>query len=63
MPIPRRIIKLGDSRAVTIPAGWLEYYERKYGKSIEVLLMELNNEITLSVEPPPEASEEEAARS
>jgi len=37
---------------VTLPAGWLEYYERKYGKPVEEVLMELNNEITLSVEEP-----------
>jgi len=63
MPIPRRVIRLGDSRAVTLPAGWLEYYEKKYGRPIEVVFMELNSEITLSVEPPPETMEEESAGS
>ena len=49
MPIKKRLIKVGDSRAVTIPPGWLKYYEDEFGEPIEEVLMELNNVITLAV--------------
>lgn len=50
MPLKRRLIKVGNSRAVILPADWLKYYEDKAGQPIEVILMELNEVITLAVE-------------
>ena len=50
MPIPRKVIKIGGSRYIAIPPSWLEYHEKKSGKPVEELLMELNNSITLRVE-------------
>jgi len=50
MPIEQKVIKVGNSRAVTIPAGWLEYYEKKLGRPITFVLIELNNVITISVQ-------------
>ncbi|MBA7683086.1 hypothetical protein ES703_91442 [subsurface metagenome] len=49
MPLIKKLIKLGkSSRAVVIPAEWLEYYE-KQGVSIESILMELNGEIIIRI--------------
>ena len=49
MPLIKKLIKLGkSSRAVVIPAEWLEYY-RKQGISIEAVLMEVNGEITMRI--------------
>lgn len=50
MPLKRKLIKVGNSRAVVIPPDWLKYYEDKTGQPIEEILMELNNVITLTVE-------------
>jgi len=54
MPLLRRLIKIGSSRAVTIPPDWLKYYEEKTGKPIETILMELNNVITIAIAGQPE---------
>ena len=48
-PLKRRLIKVGNSRAVVIPTDWLKYYEEKAGQPIENILMELNNVITISI--------------
>ncbi len=53
MPLKRKLIKVGNSRAVVIPPDWLRYYEDKTGQPIEEILMELNNVITLTVEETP----------
>lgn len=50
MPLQRKVIKVGNSRAVTIPDGWLEYYEKKLGKPITEVFLEINNVITISAE-------------
>ncbi len=50
MPLIRKLIKVGNSRAVVIPPGWLRYYENKTGQPVEEILMELDNVITLAVE-------------
>lgn len=56
MPLIRKIIKVGNSRAIVIPASWLKYHEDKHGEVTEIL-MELNNIITLAVEAPSESKE------
>lgn len=50
MPLIRRLIKVGNSRAVVIPPSWLRYYEEKAGQPIDEILMELNDVITLAVQ-------------
>ena len=50
MPIPRRIIKIGGGRYVAVPPAWLQYYEKKYGRPVEIVLMEINSVITISIE-------------
>lgn len=49
MPLKRRLIKVGNSRAVVIPPDWLKYYEEKAGQPIKNILMELDNVITISI--------------
>ncbi len=50
MPLKRRLIRVGNSRAVVIPPDWLKYYEEKAGQPIKNILMELNNVITISID-------------
>jgi len=49
MPLERKLIKVGNSRAVIIPPGWLRYYEQKSGEPVVSILMELNNVITIAI--------------
>ena len=54
MPLLRKLVKVGNSRMVTIPPDWLEYYEQLSGEPIEEVLMELNGEIRIYVKPRPQ---------
>lgn len=58
MPLKRKLIRVGNSRAVVIPPDWLKYYEDKTGQPIENLLMELNDVITIAVELEEESSDQ-----
>ena len=49
MPLMRKLIRVGNSRAVVIPPGWLRYYEEKAGGPISTILMELNGTITITI--------------
>lgn len=56
MPLIKKLIRLGkSSRAVVIPAEWLEYY-RKQGLTVEAILMEIDGEIIMRM--PTEAEAE-----
>ena len=52
MPLTRKLITVGNSQAVVIPADWINYYEKKMGHPIQTLLMEVNNVIIIKVEEP-----------
>jgi antitoxin component of MazEF toxin-antitoxin module len=52
MPMIRKLIKIGDSRAVTIPPKWLEFYRRKFGQDVVEVEMELNGEIKVTARRP-----------
>jgi hypothetical protein len=64
MPIPRKVVKIGGGRYVAIPPAWLGYHEKKSGRPIDELLMEINNVITLKVDDQqissPDAQKEES---
>jgi antitoxin component of MazEF toxin-antitoxin module len=50
MPLKRKLIKVGNSRAVIIPPDWLRYFEDKTGQPVTNVLMELNGIIRISVD-------------
>jgi len=52
MPLKRKLIKVGNSRAVVIPTDWLKFYEDKTGQPIKDIFLELNGVITMSVVDP-----------
>lgn len=47
MPIIRKVIGVGRSRAVTIPKTWLDYYERESGEIITEVAIEVNRVLTI----------------
>lgn len=49
MPLRRKIIKLGNSKAITLPLDWLEEHKKRTGQEVEAILLEVDNIITLTV--------------
>jgi len=47
MPIIRKVITAGGSRAVTLPKSWLEYLEQKNGCKIEEVALEVDHVLTI----------------
>lgn len=47
MPIIRKILNVGDSKAITIPKSWIESAEENAGKKIVALALEVDRVITL----------------
>jgi len=48
MPLTRKLIKIGDSRGITIPQSWINYIERKTGKRIIEVAIEVNGVLKIS---------------
>lgn len=48
MPILRKVIAVGRSKAVTIPKSWLEYYEKEKGEVVERVAIEVNEVLKIS---------------
>lgn len=47
MPILRKIVKVGDSRAIFIPPSWVRVVEEKVGQPVDQVLMSVNEKITI----------------
>lgn len=47
MPIIRKIIRVGSSKAVSIPISWLKFYEEETGCEIKKVAMEVNDVLTI----------------
>jgi antitoxin component of MazEF toxin-antitoxin module len=48
LPIIKKLIVVGDSKAVTIPATWLQFAEEQKHKKIVAIAMEINGKLILS---------------
>lgn len=47
MPIIRKVIDVGRSKAVTIPKTWLEFFERELNTTIDRVAIEVNRCLTI----------------
>ena len=47
MPLIQKVIQVGDSKAVTIPKSWLEYYERQTGECITEVSVEITDRLVI----------------
>jgi hypothetical protein len=45
MPMIRKIIQVGTSKAISLPKSWLEFYERKTGQHITEVSIEINGKL------------------
>ena len=43
MPLLKKLIDLGNSKAITIPKDWLDYYKERNGVELETVLMEISD--------------------
>jgi len=48
MPIIRKVIELGNSKAICIPKSWFEYYEREMGEQIKEVAIEVNRVLRIT---------------
>jgi antitoxin component of MazEF toxin-antitoxin module len=47
MPLIKKIIRVGNSKAITIPPSWLEFIEKQTGETIRELAMEVNGSLKI----------------
>jgi len=47
MPLIRRIIQVGNAKAVTIPKGWLDFWEDKLDGPVSKVAVEINHEMKI----------------
>jgi len=47
MPLVRRIVKVGNARAVTLPKDWLDYWERQLREPIKEVGMQVNKKLII----------------
>ena len=47
MPIIRKLIQVGKSKAITIPKSWINYYQRETGQKLDHVVIEINDVLTI----------------
>jgi len=47
MPLIQKLIRIGDSQAVTIPKSWLTYHERQSKYPIKEVTVEVNGALVI----------------
>ena len=47
MPLIRKVIQVGTSKAISLPKSWLELIERETGKPIKEVAVEVNGVLTI----------------
>jgi len=45
MPLIRKVVQIGNSRAIFLPKTWLEYHESKIGQEIRLIAMEVDKKL------------------
>jgi len=48
MPIVRKVIEVGNSKAVCLPKGWLEYLEKQHGRAITEVAIEVDRVLKIA---------------
>jgi len=52
MPLTRKIINLGHSKAICLPKTWIKLHEEAHGQNIEKVLIDVNEKLLISAKPP-----------
>jgi antitoxin component of MazEF toxin-antitoxin module len=48
MNVIRKIVKIGDSKGITIPKSWLDFFKREHGEEIREVTIEVNELLIIS---------------
>lgn len=48
MPIIRKVVEIGNSKAIFIPKSWFEFYEEETGEKMERVAIEVNRVLTIT---------------
>jgi len=48
VPIIRKVIEIGNSKGITIPKSWFEFYEKEAGEKIEEVSIEVNRVLIIA---------------
>jgi antitoxin component of MazEF toxin-antitoxin module len=48
MPFIRKVVRIGNMRGATFPKSWIEEIERKEGKELRKVSVEINGSITFT---------------
>jgi len=59
MPIIKKLVKTGGSKAINIPKGWLDYCSQQAGQEIRAVSIEVDGDLTIRPYIPPKARVEE----
>ena len=47
MPIIRKVVKVGDSKGITIPKSWLDYIEKENEVEVTEVAIEVDKVLTI----------------
>ena len=48
MPIVRKVLRVGNSRGITFPKTWIDYYENETGQELREVAIEVDCSLTIS---------------
>lgn len=48
MPIIRKVVEIGNSKAIFIPKSWFDFYEEETGEKMERVAIEVNRVLTIT---------------
>jgi hypothetical protein len=48
LPIVRKLLQVGDSKGITLPKSWIEFFEKETGQRIIEVAIEVDRVLTIS---------------
>jgi antitoxin component of MazEF toxin-antitoxin module len=48
MPIVRKLLRVGDSKGITLPKSWIEFFEKETGQRITEVAIEVDRSLTVT---------------
>jgi len=48
MPIVRKLLQVGDSKGITLPKSWIEFFEKETGQRIREVAIEVDRVLIIS---------------
>ena len=48
LPIVRKVLRIGDSKGVSFPKSWIDYFEETKGQKMEEVIIEVNGSLVIT---------------